>query len=52
MFRGFWFWLRRMFFLKTSPSTGGRRSARLPSRLGIEFLEDRAVPATSVTGTP
>ena len=46
--RFFWSWLRRWFFRKTNPLTNGRRSGQRSSRLGLESLEDRAVPATAV----
>ena len=49
MFRNFlWSWWRRLFFRKATPLTGGRRAAkRQARRLGVEFLEDRAVPAAA-----
>src|SRR4051794_1921226 len=43
-----WSWLRRLFFRKPAPPADRPRAAR---RLGVEHLEDRAVPAASLNQT-
>ena len=47
--RFFWSWLRQqVHFRKPGPTSNGQRPTRQPRQLGIEWLEDRAVPATAV----
>ena len=46
--RFFWSWFRRWFFRKSNPNSNGQRPTRQPRRLGIEWLEDRAVPASAI----
>ncbi len=48
MFRGIISWFRWLFSRKPKPLTNGKRAARRPSQLGLEWLEDRAVPAASL----